>query len=337
MYYDAKIGIVIPCYKVREHILNVVGAIPEWVDWIIAVDDCCPQGSGEYLTAKCAGNRLVVMHNQKNLGVGGATLAGYMKAKEVGCDIVVKMDGDGQMDSKYLRRLIHPLAIRRADYAKGNRFYHLEALKNMPLLRRIGNTGLTLLAKVASGYWRVADPTNGYTALHSSVLELMSSEQLSQRYFFETSMLIQLNIIGATVADIPMPARYGAEESSLSISKVLFQFPFLLIKGFFRRLIWKYFIYNVNATTVLLVLGSLLALCGGSFGLYRWIVGGSLGQFQSAGTVALALVPLISGILMLLQALLLDIMERPDMPLQSLISDYKNSDKDANGNNPAIF
>ena len=326
MINNNKIAVVIPCYKVRSHILQVIETMPVWVDSIIVVDDCCPMQTGKFLEQNSSDKRLKILYHKINQGVGGAVITGYRMASDDGCDIVVKMDGDGQMDPMYLNRLLSPLVSGRSDYVKGNRFYHLDSLTKMPLLRRIGNIGLTLLTKISSGFWRISDPTNGYTAIHSSLLEIMSLDQLSRRYFFETSMLIQLNIIGATAVDIPMPARYGSEISSLRISKVLFQFPFLLIRGFFRRLIWKYFIYNVNATTALLVMGSLLAVGGGGFGLYRWIIGTSHGQLQTAGTVALALLPLIIGILMLLQAMLLDIMDRPDMPLHKLISDQDIAD-----------
>jgi dolichol-phosphate mannosyltransferase len=292
------------------------------IDLIFAVDDACPQGSGRHLREQITDPRLHVIFHERNQGVGGATITGYKAALAAGCDIFVKMDGDNQMDPAYLPRLLQPILMGHSDFTKGNRFYDLSALRQMPLARRIGNLGLTFLTKAASGYWNISDPTNGYTAVHSSALSLLSLSQVSQRYFFETSMLIQLNIVRAVAHDVPIPARYGSETSSLGIWRAAVGFPPRLIRGFFRRLLWRYFIYDINAVTVLLLTGLLSAGFGVGFGVHKWLSGMAEQQFQSAGTVAVALLPTLLGFQMLLQAILLDVMDRPVTPLNRLISDH---------------
>ncbi len=320
-----KIAIIIPCYKVRNHILVVLAGVPAWVDHIFAVDDACPQQSGKYAQDNCPDPRLTVLFHPNNKGVGGATVTGYRAALEKGCSVVVKMDGDDQMDPAYLTRLIHPILIERADFTKGNRFYDLTSLRQMPLIRRIGNLGLTLLTKVSSGFWHVSDPTNGYTAVHASVLRVLNLDRLAERYFFETSMLIQLNIVRAMAYDVPIPARYGSETSSLSVGRAFFGFPSKLAGGLMHRLFWRYFIYDINAVTFLMVFGGALTLFGVSFGTYHWILGGLHQSLTSAGTVAIALLPILLGFQMLMQSVLLDIMDKPSIPLQVLLNDKPRS------------
>lgn len=316
-----RIAVVVPCYRVVDHVLAVMAGIPPWVDRIFAVDDACPDGSGHHLLKHCKDPRLRVIFHEKNQGVGGATITGYKAAMEEGCEVMVKMDGDNQMDPSYLARLVQPILAGRADFTKGNRFYDLTALRQMPLVRRIGNLALTLLTKASSGFWHISDPTNGYTAIHAAALRTIRMHELSRRYFFETSMLIQLNIVRALAVDVPIPARYAGERSSLNVARAFFGFPPRLIAGFFRRLVWRYFIYDINAVSILLAVGTLSTTVGVAFGAYRWVRGALENQPETAGTVALALLPTIMGFQMLLQALLLDVMDRPDTPLTRLICD----------------
>ena len=314
-----RIAVVIPCYRVSGQILGVITGIPEWISGIYVVDDACPEKTATVVADRCRDPRVRLLRHAVNQGVGGATCTGYAAALADGFEIVVKMDGDDQMDPSCLQRLVHPIIDGQADFAKGNRFYDLRALRSMPLLRRIGNLGLTLLTKIASGFWHIADPTNGYTAIHHSALRLLNLDRVSRRYFFESSMLINLNIIRAVAVDVPIPARYGAEVSSLNIWRALFGFPPRLLRGFLQRLFWRYFIYDINAVSVLLVAGGVLAAGGTAFGAYRWLLGGIEGRSQSAGTVALALLPIILGFQMLLQALLLDVVEKPLAPISKLL------------------
>lgn len=317
-----NIAVVIPCYRVRNKILDVIESFKPLVQNIILVDDHCPENSCELVKENYNNDpQISLISHQKNLGVGGAMKTGFKAALKTNAEIIVKVDGDGQMDSKYLKRLISPINNKHADFSKANRFFDLEALETMPTIRRIGNIGLSILTKFASGYWHISDPTNGYFAIHRKALQQINFSKLSNDYFFETSLLIQLNIIRAKAVDIPVPAKYEDEQSSLSIKKALYQFPIKLIRGSFRRTYWRYFIHDINAVTLFLVLGVLLTLGGGLFGSIHWIKGSMAGTPQSAGTVALSFLPIILGFQMLLQAILLDIIDKPQLLVQDRIDD----------------
>ena len=320
-----RVAVIIPCYRVARHILDVVAGIPPWVTGIYAVDDCCPEKSGDLLASQCKDPRLHILRHSANQGVGGATCTGYAAALADGFDIMVKMDGDGQMDPAFLPRLVNPILNGLADFTKGNRLFDFAALRQMPFARRFGNLGLTLLTKAASGFWHISDPTNGYTAVHRSALKLINFERLSKRYFFETSILIHLNIIRAVAVDVPIPARYGGEQSSLNVWKALFEFPPQLIRGLSQRIILRYFIYDISAVTVLIVSGVLVTSLGVAFGAYHWILGALSGQFQSSGSIGISMLLIIVGFQMLLQAIVLDVMDKPLVPLASLLRDDTRS------------
>ena len=313
-----KIAAVIPCYRTRDHILRVLAEIPAVITSIFVVDDACPEQTGSWVTAHCADPRVTVIVNPQNRGVGGATIAGMAAALAAGADIIVKIDGDGQMRLDYVEDLIAPLLSGLADSTKANRFYDLEALEMMPLQRRLGNFGLSLAAKFASGNWHISDPTNGFFAIHATALRRLSLKALAPRYFFEISLLIQLNIVGAVVRDTPVPAKYGSESSNLSPLRCLVEFPGRLAAGLLRRIYWRYFVFDVNAVSLFLLLGTIFTAAGGVFGSRRFIIGVSTNTVQTAGTVALSFLPIILGFQMLLQALLLDIVDRPALPLQKI-------------------
>ncbi|MBF0130798.1 MAG: glycosyltransferase family 2 protein [Alphaproteobacteria bacterium] len=307
---SVRIGVVIPCYRVSAHVAGVIAGIPDSVSHIIAVDDACPARSGD--VAGATGDpRVTVLRHAVNQGVGGAMVTGYRKALELGCDIVVKVDGDGQMDTGLLDRFAAPLAEGAADYVKGNRFSDFKALRKMPRARLFGNSVLSFLVKAASGYWSLMDPTNGYTAIHRRALENLDLEALSRRYFFESDMLIRLNVIGAVVRDLPIPARYGDEGSSLSIPLVLIDFPPRLIKGLLRRIALKYFIYDFNVGSLYLAAGLPLMLFGTTLGALEWIDSIRTGIARPSGTVMLVALPLILGFQLLLQAIAVDIAAEP--------------------------
>jgi glycosyltransferase involved in cell wall biosynthesis len=314
-----RIAVVIPCFRVRRSLRGVVESLPDWIDAIIVVDDACPEKSHEVLNDDPADPRVFLLRHESNQGVGGAMITGFRKALEGDYEVIVKIDGDGQMDPAHIVDIVHPIASGLCDFTKGNRFIHLESLRSMPFARRMGNVGLTFLTKFASGQWHLSDPTNGYLAIHREALRLLSFKRLSQGYFFETSLLIQLNIIRAVAFDIPIPARYAGERSSLRITRVLFGFPPRLLWGLVNRLLWRYCFYDVNATTFCLIIGGLMTIGGVSFGAYRWVEGSLTGQFQSAGTVALSLLPTIVGFQLLLQALVLDVVDMPRLPLSRLL------------------
>lgn len=162
---NIRIAVVIPCYRVKSQILTVLSAIGPECDAIYVVDDHCPEKTGDHVEQNCKDERVSVIRNAANEGVGGATLRGYEEAISNGEEIIVKLDGDGQMYAGHIPNLIRPILDRKADYTKGNRFLYIRELRSMPVLRQIGNIGLSFLVKLASGYWNIFDPTNGYTAI----------------------------------------------------------------------------------------------------------------------------------------------------------------------------
>lgn len=304
-----KIAVVIPSYKVTKHILNVIKDVPNFINHIIIVDDKCPENSGK-IAETSDDNRVIICYHEVNQGVGGAVITGYKKALELGADIVVKIDGDGQMDTSYMQELIQPILDGKADYTKGNRFNDFKALQQMPKVRLFGNSGLSFLVKAASGYWNIMDPTNGYTAIGKKVLEALEFDVIAKRYFFESDMLINLNIENAVVMDVSIPAKYADEKSSLSITKTLFGFPPKLLKGLCKRIVYKYFIYDFNMLSVYLVMGILMVFFGTSFGLYHWIAASEIVQ-TPVGTVMLSVLPIILGTQFLLQAIQIDMNNMP--------------------------
>jgi len=311
-----RVTVIIPAYRAAGTIEKVLHGIPGWVDSIIVVDDASPDETGARVRA-VADPRVRLLVHEVNHGAGGAMVTGYRQALLDGSDICVKMDADDQMDPVHLPALIEPLVSGRADYAKGNRFHDARALGQMPLIRKIGNAALSFLIKAASGQWHVFDPTNGYTAIHRVALAELDLPQLHPRYFFESSMLILLQRLSAVVEDVPMPARYGDESSHLSVTRTLFEFPWLLLRQGLRRIAWQYFVADFNAVSLFLVSGIPLIAFGTAFGLYHWIDNSRRQVLTATGTVMLAVLPLILGFQMLLQALVLDVQNAPTRPLQA--------------------
>lgn len=231
-----KIAVVIPCYKVENHILDVIEKIGDTVSNIYVVDDACPNQSGKLVQKNCTDPRVCVLFNEKNLGVGGAVMNGYKRAVEDHCEIIVKLDGDGQMNPKLIPLFTTPIEKRVADYTKGNRFFYLDQIKKMPKLRVFGNAVLSIMTKFSSGYWNIFDPTNGFTAIHHDTLTKLPLEKISKGYFFESDMLFRLNMVRAVVVDIPMEAVYGSEVSNLTIGRIVGEFFVKNIKNFFKRI-----------------------------------------------------------------------------------------------------
>jgi dolichol-phosphate mannosyltransferase len=325
-----RTAVIIPAYRAADTISKVLGGIPAWVDAIYVVDDASPDETRARVQA-VADPRVRLLAHDVNRGVGGAMVTGYRQALREGADICVKMDADDQMDPGHLSQLIEPLTARRADYTKGNRFHDTEALERMPLLRKVGNAGLSFLIKAASGQWHIFDPTNGYTAIHRTALASLDLRQLHPRYFFESSVLISLRRIGAVVEDVPMPARYGDEPSHLRIGRVLTEFPWLLIRQGMRRILWQYFVADFNAVSLFLLAGSPLVLYGALFGLYHWVESYRRNILTPTGTVMLAVLPLILGFQLLLQALVLDVQSVPQRPLQTRLAKPPAEESDSSG------
>ncbi|MBU1055272.1 MAG: glycosyltransferase family 2 protein [Proteobacteria bacterium] len=320
----SHICVVIPLYKARDRIADVLRGLPEFVRTIVVVDDCSPDDS--YACAQAVGDKRVhfVRHKQ-NQGVGGAVLSGYRKAIELGAEIIVKMDSDGQMDPALIPDLVGPILTGEADYTKGNRFYDLEKIHAMPPVRLFGNALLSLMAKLSSGYWDLFDPTNGYTAIHVEVAKHLPFTKISRRYFFETDMLFRLNTLRAVVIDVPMDAKYGAEVSNLKISKIVVGFFFKHILNFSKRIFYNYYLRDMSLASIELPLGILSFIFGCGFGVYHWIDSLQKGVATTSGRVMLAALPILMGMQLILAFLGYDIANVPRRPWHKLRRILKNS------------
>ena len=310
MYRDHKILVAIPAFRAEATIAGVIAGLPAFVDFIVVVDDASPDATSAAV-GKIADARLHLVRHEKNRGVGGAMTTAFRKAIELGSDVVVKIDSDGQMDPAQMPRLLDAIVERGFDYAKGNRFLHSEALGNMPTHRLVGSLALTFMTKLASGYWNIFDPQNGYIAARTDVLARLDLDQISTGYFFENDMLIHLNIIERRVTDIPMPARYGDERSSMSVARVLLSFPPRLFLRFWKRIWQRYVLRDFSPVAVFLMLGLPMLLWGVGFGARAWYQSATSGVVTTTGTVMISVLPLILGFELVLQAIILDIQSTP--------------------------
>ena len=291
--------------------MDVIQSVGSEISKIYVIDDCCPEQSGQYVKSQNTDQRVQVIFHTKNKGVGGAVISGYRQALLDKMDIVVKIDGDGQMDPGLIPHFIKPILNEKADYVKGNRFFDISLLKGMPYIRLFGNTGLSFINKLASGYWQVMDPTNGYTAIHTAVLAHLPLDKIANRYFFESDILFHLGMLRAVAIDIPMSARYQDEKSNLSVFRTLVTFPFRYLKCILQRIFYHYLLRDFNLGSFCFVTGGLLTSFGAAFGAWKWYSLSLLGLQASSGTVMLAALPIIVGIQFLLSSIQFDIMNTP--------------------------
>ena len=296
----SKVAVVIPAFKVSKQILDVISQIGPEVRQIIVVDDGCPELSGELVVAHSGDPRVSVIFHGKNLGVGAAVITGYVKALEEDAQIIVKVDGDGQMDLTKLLALIQPIMSGAAGYTKGNRFTDIEGLRLMPKNRILGNLVLSFLAKLSTGYWGVFDPNNGFTAVSAHSLSQLPLHKVDGRYFFESDMLFRLGLANIKVQDIAMPSIYGSEVSNLKIRRVLIEFPFKHTRNFFKRILYTYFLRDFNLASLELLLGTCLMVFGAVLGIENWLNGINDNQPTPPGTLILVAMSILSGLQFLL-------------------------------------
>lgn len=312
-----NVFVVIPCYKVSAHICEVIKEIGNEVDAIIVVDDCCPEKSGALVESLCTDARVRVIYHATNQGVGGAVQTGYKAAIKAGAEVIVKIDGDGQMDTSLIPNLIEPILTGEADYTKGNRFFDLEKIREMPKARLFGNAVLSFMTKLSSGYWDLFDPTNGYTAIHADVARHLPFEKISRRYFFETDMLFRLNTLRAVVIDVPMDAKYGDEVSNLKISKIIGEFLVKHARNLAKRIFYNYYLRDMSLASIELPLGVLLLMFGAGFGGWHWLLAVREDIATPAGTVMLSALPALMGLQLVLAFLSYDIASLPHRPIHT--------------------
>ncbi|RMF88174.1 MAG: glycosyltransferase family 2 protein [Nitrospirae bacterium] len=312
MYRDTPVHVIIPAYNVAPHIEGVLAGLPPFVDRITVVDDASTDDTAARVARVAERDgRIELLRHPENQGVGGAMVTGLRRALEQTRGILVKMDGDGQMDPGLLPDLLDPLVEGRAEYAKGNRFLRGHALARMPRVRLFGNFVLTFLTKLASGYWHVFDPQNGYLAMRSEVVALLDLDRLARRYFFENDMLVNLNIFDVRVVDVAMEARYGDETSSMNLWEVVFTFPCHLFRRYWYRFYQKHVLRDFSPVALFMLLGLPLLSWGVLFGGYTWLHSILHGVYASTGTVMLSVLPFLVGFELVLQAIVLEIHASP--------------------------
>ena len=295
-----KICVIIPCYKVKKHLKKVVESCPAYIDKIFVIDDCCPEGSGAYILQVSNDQRIEVITHNTNLGVGGAMRTGYIAAMSQHYDIAVKIDGDGQMDSSKIEELTLPILDMEADYTKGNRFFEIEAVQQMPKIRIIGNLGLSFMTKFSTGLWHIFDPNNGFTAIRGSTLKKLNLDKFDNGYFFESDLLFRLSLINARVRDVSIPAIYGEEKSNLGIKRVLLEFPLKHGRNYMKRIVYTYYLRDFNLASVELPVGIALSGFGSILGIYSWIHGIVTERPTPTGTLILIAMSFLSGLQLVL-------------------------------------
>jgi len=309
------IAVVIPCYKVKNHVLNVVKKIGAEVEIIYAIDDCCPEKSGQFIQEHNRDPRVRVLFNEVNRGVGGATKRGYEEALGDGMEIIIKVDGDGQMDTSLIPMFIKPIIDGQTDYTKGNRFFSYDHLSRMPKIRLFGNAVLTFFTKASSGYWNIYDPNNGYTAIHRRALKMLPLDKIHDGYFFESDMLFRLNSIRAVVMDVPMVAVYEDEKSGLHIKDILFLFLAGHTRNFLKRIVYNYFLRDFTIASLELIVGLFFLLFGFVYGGINWAQSIILHSAAPGGVVMLAGLTVIVGTQLLLSVFNYDVQNTPKVPL----------------------
>jgi glycosyltransferase involved in cell wall biosynthesis len=304
------VAAVLPAYRTAASIRAVIEQIPSSVAHVIVVDDASPDGAGA--AASAAGDpRIVVLTHDSNRGVGGAMKTGFDRALELGADIVVKLDSDGQMDPALIPALVAPLVAGEADLAKGNRFADLAVISAMPPLRRAGNLALSFLVKAATGYWSLFDPCNGFLAVTSDLLKDIRRGRLADRYFFEISLLCESYRAEGVVIDVGMHPRYGEEISSLSPTRSLFEFSGRLFGRTLARIGSTYFLRDFNVVSVFISAGVPLMTFGVLWSAYHWYRSWITNVVASTGTVMIGTLAIILAFQLLLQAVVLDVQNEP--------------------------
>jgi glycosyltransferase involved in cell wall biosynthesis len=305
MLEGRRVAVVVPAFDEEKLIVTTLAGIPEFVDRVIVVDDASRDGT----TAAAGGTgdeRVEVITHDKNRGVGAAIVTGYKRALEEEIDVTCVMAGDNQMDPDDLEAIAGPVARGEVEYAKANRLFTGRAWELIPRNRYLGNAVLSLLTKIASGYWHVADSQSGYTAVSLKTLELLDLDRIYPRYGFPNDMLVHLNVINARVRDVPSRPVYGVGETSgIRLGRVIPAISWLLTKAFFWRMREKYVIRDFHPLVFFYVFGIVFLLLGFVLGITVSILR-IAGNDLAIGTVVLVALLLIAGLLFTLFAMLFD-------------------------------
>ena len=304
---------IIPCYKGGFTTLDLINKCFEYVDQVILIDDQCPLKTGEMAIDNIKDKRLTVLFNDRNLGVGGSVKKAFSYLLDIDFDVLIKLDADGQMDPNEIPKLVNPILNRDADVIKGNRFFYIDQLSQMPKIRLIGNLCISFLARAATGYWELFDPTNGFIAFNSNTLRRIRLHKLDDRYFFESDLLFQCSLANIYFKQLPMKSIYKNEMSSLKPIKEITRFSILHLRNFIKRIIYQYFILDFNAGT-LEIIGFILGICSSSFYyFYIKFFGLEEGTSASPSQANLLAISIIISFQLLLSFIFFDTTQKPLM------------------------
>ena len=309
MYRKLETAVVIPCYNEEKMITQTIKKIPEYIDYIIAVNDASTDNTiGVLNKLKKQYSKLIIVDNKVNQGVGGALIAGYDYAvKNTKATAIGIVAGDDQFDSSYLKAMLDDFIDQSADYVKASRFFHREAFKTMPKYRQFGNIFISLLTKFSTGYYSITDITNGCGWLRREIIEKVDFSIVEKRYDYETSMLTALSIANAKVIDHAVPAHYGDEKSTIKLIPTAWRNLKAVWKGFWRRIYYKYVLYGFHPVALFLFTGMFFLIISLLLAIFLLYVKLFAHQSPTAGSVMLAVLPFILGIQLTLTALTIDV------------------------------
>ncbi len=311
MYLSKRIGVVVPAHNEQRLIRRTITTMPDFVDRIIIVDDASTDDTARIVRdlQNDFDGRLLLIRHESNRGVGAAICTGYKRALAENLDVVAVMAGDAQMDPDDLPRILAPVCQGTAHYVKGNRLFTGESWRMIPHIRYLGNAALSLLTKVASGYWHVADSQTGYTAIDRETLSLLNLDAIYPRYGYPNDMLVHLNVYDRVVADVPVRPVYRiGETSGIRLRRVIPRMSWLLLKRFLWRLGAKYVIRDFHPLVFFYLFGTMLFTGGFAFG--AWLIWMRLFVTKVAPTSAIfSMFLMVTGLQLLLFAMWFD-MER---------------------------
>jgi len=307
-----RVAVVVPAYREEHLVAETLRGIPDFVDRIYVVDDASPDETAA--RAREVGDpRVEVIVHDQNGGVGAAIVTGYQRAVEEEIVVTCVMAADNQMDPAELMAFVEPVARGDVDYAKANRLFTGQAWELIPRYRYLGNAVLSLLTKVASGYWHIADSQAGYSAIRLETLRVLDLDRIYRRYGFPNDLLVHLNVWNARVRDIPSRPIYGVgERSGIRLRKVVPRISWLLLKGFFWRMREKYVIRDFHPLVFFYMLGILMLLLGLALGIAETILRFMGNQITAASVVLIALL-VISGSQFTLFAMWFDMESNKDL------------------------
>jgi glycosyltransferase involved in cell wall biosynthesis len=315
MYEGMTVGVVVPCHNEETQIGSVIETMPDCVDRMFIVDDVSTDRTAEVVESyldRYPGRIRLIMH-ERNGGVGAAIVTGYKAAVEEGIGATAVMAGDAQMDPADLVDLLDPVVLGEADYTKGNRLFSGDAWRVIPRVRYLGNSALSLMTKIASGYWHVADSQTGYCVASLKALSTIELDKLYPRYGFPNDMLVQLNIYGFRVRDVPIKPVYGVgEKSGIKLYKVIPTLSWLLFRRFWYRMGQKYVVRDTHPLVLFYVTGLFFTLVGFVLGLLQ-VIARIQARPLSTPTTILAALLLISGIQFLFFAMWFDMENNKDL------------------------